>query len=164
MRKSVFVAALVAVLISSSALAQIVIEMAPGEVRIFDSPTTFDRLIMPPTDYAEVNPLDERRMSIIAYKPGRFNVIAMNGNSIANSFWVHVQEPAIYERRAVTVYRDGRASEVHSCSRETGACVLYKDMRTPPPPIISTGPIITGEAARLQNQSAQPARPQPTQE
>jgi hypothetical protein len=136
-----------------TAQAQQIVEMTAGEVRIVDLPAMFDRLIMPPTtEVADVSPVGGRRVSIIGYKPGRFQVVTMNGESVTGSFWVSVKDAGLYERNTVTVYRNARPQEIHSCSQETGACVLYKDLRPPPPPIISTGPVITQEAV----QAAQP--------
>jgi hypothetical protein len=159
MKRAAFALSLTFAALAPPALAQTVIEMAAGEVKIIDVPAMFDRIIMPPNEIAEVSPVGGRRLSVIGYKPGRFNLVAMRGEAVAASFWVQVQDVAFYERRAVTVYRNARPHEIHTCSLETGACVFYKDLRPPPPPIISTGPVITEGAIRAgQGQSGPPVQ------
>ena len=147
--KSLHVIAAAATLLSSSALAQSTDQISamtlqPGMVQIARMPATFGNVIVGDSEIADVTTMTDRRIAITAKKEGFASIVFLGEDqAFVGLVNVAVVPSDQFGRTQVRVTRN--ATQVQTLHCEQNAC--YGE---PPPvvPIISTGPVITGEAIR----------------
>ena len=140
-----------AALLSSSALAQSTDQISamtlqPGMVQIARMPAAFGNVIVGDSEIADVTTMTERRIAITAKKEGFASIVFLGEDqAFVGLVNVAVVPSLQFGRSQVRVIRDATEVQTYHCEQNSGPC--YGEPR-PVVPIISTGPVITGEAIR----------------
>ena len=163
--KSLYVIA-AATLLSSSALAQSTDQISamtlqPGMVQIARMPAAFGNVIVGDSEIADVTTMTERRIAITAKKEGFASIVFLGEDqAFVGLVNVAVVPSEQFGRSQIRVTRNAtQVQTLHCDGNGAGPC-----LGEPPPvvPIISTGPIITGDAIRAAREPARKAAPTAT--
>ena len=160
--KSLYVIA-AATLLSSPALAQSTAQISAmtlqsGMVQIARMPEKFSNVIIGDSEIADVTTMTDQRIAITAKKEGFASIVFLADNQVfVGQVNVSVVPSAQFARTEVRVIRNAtRVQTLHCEGNGAGPC--YGE-EPPEMPIISTGPVITGEAIRAGREPVRKAAP-----